>query len=98
MKTYIKHLLAVSVLLAIAFIGSGTVSANEQPIWSNFVTETTLSGTAPSEARMTDTARIWQTQVEAFQKADPLEQADRQTSNNALALTTPIWGEQCKCL
>lgn len=98
MKTYIKYFLAVSLMLAIGIVTAGTVTAGEKPIWRNFVNETTLSGTAPGAVHLTNTAPIWQTQAEALQKASLPERADRQASPVALAETTPIWGEQCKCL
>ena len=98
MKTTMRYFIAVSVIIAIGFISSQAVSAAEQPIWHNFLNETTLSGTAPGAVHLTNTAPIWQAQVDTVQKSSLPERAHRQASPVALALTTPIWSEQCKCL
>lgn len=93
MKTYMKYFLAVTVIFAIGIVAAGTVTAAEEPIWRNFVNETTLSGTLPSEASLTNTAPIWQTQFdEIFHK-----QADHQAFPVALDESAPIWCKQVKC-
>lgn len=98
MKSYIKYLLAVTLLLTIGIVAAGTVTAGEKPIWHNFVKESTLSSTLPSEAHVANTAPIWQTQVEAFQKGIVIDQTDHLSSVESLAGTKPIWCEQTKCL
>ncbi len=98
MKTYVKYLLALAMVLALGFVAAGTVTAGEEPLWRNFVNETTLSGTAPEEEALAQTVPIWQTQLEGRQKANRPVQADRQAYPAALAETTPIWGAQCKCI
>lgn len=99
MKTYKKYFIAVTLMFAIGCIfAAGTVTASEEPIWRNFINETTLSGTLPGEAHLINTAPIWQAQVETFQKASLSERADRQAFPVALDDTKPIWCEQHKCL
>jgi hypothetical protein len=98
MKTYIKYSLAVTLMLTIGIIAAGTLTAGEQPIWHNYTNETTYSGNAPSEAQFSDTAQIWQTQVESFQKGNLPERAFvREASSDGLAVTKPVWCEQHKC-
>lgn len=99
MKTNKKYFIAVTLMFAIGgIVAAGTVTAAEEPIWRNFINETTLSGTLPVEAHITNTAPIWQTQVETFQKASLSERADRQAFPVALDETKPIWCVQRKCL
>ena len=97
MKTNIKYITAVSLALFVGFTAVGTVTAGEEPIWHNFMNETTLSGTAPSEELLTETARIWMVQVEEIQKSYPQEEADRRGFPVSLAETGPIWQGQCNC-
>jgi hypothetical protein len=96
MKTYIKYFLAVTLIFAIGIVAAGTVTAAEEPIWRNFINEKTLSGTLPDVSSLTNTAPIWQAQVETFQKAGKSERADRQVAPVALDGTKPIWCEQVK--
>lgn len=98
MKTNIKYFLAVTLMFGIGMVAAGTVTAGEGPIWHNFINETTLSGTLPDEVPLANTAPIWQTQVETFQKASLQEQSDQQAYPVALEGTKPIWCEQHKCI
>lgn len=98
MKTNIKYFLSVTLMFAIGIVAAGTATAGEEPIYRNFINETTLSGTLPDEAHLPSTARIWQTQVESFQQANQPERADRKASSVALDWTKPVWCEQIKCL
>lgn len=98
MKSYIKYILAVTLLLTMGFVAAGTVTAGEKPIWHNFVNEQAISGTLPSEANAVNTAPIWQAQVDSFRNAYPTEQTDRMVNLDSIAATKPIWCEQQKCL
>lgn len=99
MKTYKKYFIAVTLMFVIGgIVAAGTATAAEEPIWRNFINEKTLSGTLPDEAPLTNTAPIWQRQVEIFQKASLSERSDRQAFPVALDVTKPIWCEQRKCL
>ena len=95
MKTYIRYILAVSLVLSIGFVAVGTAAAGDGPIWHNFTNETTLSGTSPAEAVLTDTAHIWQTQVEEVQKSNP--QNEKSGSPVYVGETEPIWKDLCRC-
>lgn len=98
MKTYIKYFFAAAMMFAIGIAAAGTATASDEPIWHNFVNETTLSGALPGDAHFTNTAPIWHAHVGNYQDAFLPERADRQASPKALPETKPIWGEQCRCL
>ena len=98
MKTYMKYFLAVTVIFAIGIVAAGTVTAAEEPIWRNFIKETTVKGTLPDEANFKHNAPIWQAQLDTLQKASLEEQVDGKSFPVALAETTPIWCDLAKCL
>jgi hypothetical protein len=102
MKTYMRFILAATLVFAVGFIAAGTVTAAEQPIWHNFTNSMTLSGTLPSEAHFTNTNPIWQAQIETYQRAESPQKADQQMSPAAMAqnapFSRPIWCELTKCL
>lgn len=99
MKTYKKYLMAVTLMFAISGIfAAGTVTADEEPMWRNFINETTLAGTLPDEGQFTNSAPIWQAWVQTSQKASLSERDDRQEFPVALDVPKPIWCAQIKCL
>jgi hypothetical protein len=99
MKTHKRYFIAVTLIFAIGgIVAAGTVAAAEEPIWRNFIDETTLSGTLPDDAHLPNTAPIWQAYIETFQKASVSGRAERQSFPIALDETKPIWCEQRKCL
>jgi phosphotransferase system glucose/maltose/N-acetylglucosamine-specific IIC component len=98
MKTYIKYILAVSMIFAIGVAAASTVSAGEKPIYHNFIYDTGQSGTLPSGAHFATTAPIWQNQVDSFHNGRMSDQAQRKGTPTSVSESNPIWGQQCKCL
>lgn len=98
MKIYKRQFIAVTLIFAIGLIAAGTVTADEKPIWRNFMNEATLTGTLPDAVKFTHTAPIWHAHLETFQKASLVEQDNRLAFPVALDETSPIWCEQTKCL
>jgi hypothetical protein len=93
MNTYMKYFFTVAMMLAIGIAAAGTATAGEEPIYHNFVNETTLSGTLPDAAGLTNTAPIGQAQVGNYHEAGMPARADRQASPEAVPETRPIWAE-----